>query len=150
MKVDLLREAVRLLERVEELLFEVLRGRSGDGFVLHWPAESRVVTQPFGARPEVYRQWGLPGHEGIDIGMRANAPVFACAAGVVYRVHQDDGKHNYGTHVRVRHEQPDGTVYKTVYAHLTRSLVVVMVISSPGTKLSNKATFALVFSIPTT
>ena len=53
-----------------------------------------VVTQRFGARPEVYRQWGLPGHEGIDLGARLNAPIYACAAGTVYQVYRDDGKHN--------------------------------------------------------
>ena len=128
MRVELLREAVRLLDEAERVLLEALGGEpvAKEGpFALRWPAESRVVTQAFGARPEVYRQWGLPGHEGIDIGARLNAPIYACAAGTVYRVHVDDGKHNYGNHVRVSHERADGTVYKTVYAHLAQIHVAV-------------------------
>jgi murein DD-endopeptidase MepM/ murein hydrolase activator NlpD len=121
-----LRRATYLLEEPQNLVFEAM-GEGGPGsaewFELRWPGESRRVTQPFGVRPEVYRQWGLPGHEGIDIGMAANTPVLACATGTVYRVHQDDGTHNYGTHVRIRHELPDGTVFKTIYAHLNQSLV---------------------------
>jgi murein DD-endopeptidase MepM/ murein hydrolase activator NlpD len=125
-KETLLRQAVSLLEEAQNLLFEAMAEGGPEGaesFMLRWPGSSRAVTQPFGARPEVYRQWGLPGHEGIDIGMAANTPVLACAAGIVYRVHEDDGTHNYGTHVRIRHELPDGTVFKTIYAHLNHSLV---------------------------
>jgi murein DD-endopeptidase MepM/ murein hydrolase activator NlpD len=125
-KAALLRQAICLLEEAQNLVFEAMgeeAGASAESFVLHWPGESRRVTQPFGARPEVYRQWGLPGHEGIDIGVAANTPVLACACGTVYRVHHDDGTHNYGTHVRIRHELADGTAFKTIYAHLNHSLV---------------------------
>jgi murein DD-endopeptidase MepM/ murein hydrolase activator NlpD len=98
---------------------------SGDAFAIAWPCDSRVITQPFGARPEVYARWGLPGHEGIDIGARLNAPIYACAPGTVYQVFLDDGKHNYGNHVRISHELADGRVYKTIYAHLSYILVQV-------------------------
>lgn len=106
------------------LFMPVVHKRSGAGaFTLRWPADFDVVTQAFGANPQIYRRWGLPGHEGIDIaGVGCyGKPIYACAAGRVYLVHLDDGKHNYGTHVRVEHR--DG--YKTVYAHLVRSVVMV-------------------------
>ena len=33
---------------------------------LFWPTDYYTVLQPFGANPEIYMQYGLPGHEGID------------------------------------------------------------------------------------
>lgn len=86
---------------------------------LRWPTDFAEVVQPFAGSPELYRQWGLPGHEGVDIKAPINANVYACADGEVYRVHDGTGGHPYGIHVRIRHA--DG--YKTIYAHLNQALV---------------------------
>ncbi len=86
---------------------------------LLWPTDYSVQMQPFGVNAELYRRWGLPGHEGVDIRAPLNSHIYACADGVVYRVHDGSGGHPYGIHVRVRHA--DG--YKTIYAHLNQVLV---------------------------
>jgi murein DD-endopeptidase MepM/ murein hydrolase activator NlpD len=86
---------------------------------LQWPTEYRVITQGFGANPQNYARFGLPGHEGIDMRAPHGSDIMACADGEVYRVHRVDDGHAYGIHVRIRH---DGG-YKTIYAHLERPLV---------------------------
>ena len=88
-------------------------------FRLRWPTDYPIITQGFGENPDVYRRWGLPGHEGVDIRAPLNANVYACADGVVYRVHDGTGNHPYGVHIRIQHA--DG--YRTIYAHLNRALV---------------------------
>jgi hypothetical protein len=69
------------------------------------------VTQAFGARPEVYAQYGFPGHEGIDLAAALNAPVRAVASGHISKVTTAG---NYGNRTNVMHD--DG--WETVYAHL--------------------------------
>lgn len=88
-------------------------------FLLRWPTDYPTVTQGFGVNPRIYRRWGLPGHDGIDIYAPRNAQVYACADGEVYRVHDGTGGHPYGIHVRIAHV--DG--YRTIYGHLNRALV---------------------------
>lgn len=73
------------------------------------------ITQQFGARYDYYMtNFGLPGHEGLDMGGRDGDPVRAAAAGVVKRIVRDNGKHPYGSYMRITH--PGG--YETIYAHL--------------------------------
>lgn len=79
-----------------------------------WPTEFRSINQYFGANPQSYAQFGLPGHEGLDIMAPTGSKVFAVAPGRVRMVHTSATGHNYGVHVRVEHA--DG--YETVYAHL--------------------------------
>lgn len=87
-----------------------------------WPAESeRVITQPFGANPDYYRQFDLPGHDGVDVRAPDGSRVFSVAPGQVIRVHTNPYDHNYGIHVYIRHS--DG--YVTGYAHLAQALVQV-------------------------
>jgi murein DD-endopeptidase MepM/ murein hydrolase activator NlpD len=94
-------------------------GQKRGPFHLLWPTDFPVVTQPFGANPQIYRRWGLPGHEGLDIRAFTNSNVYACADGTVYEVYDRRWGHPYGIHVRLAHR--DG--YKTVYAHLAKALV---------------------------
>ncbi len=77
-----------------------------------WPTEYRVITQDFGARPQVYAPFGLPGHDGIDIRARSGTAIFSVAAGTVSTV--EVGR-NLGNYVRVDHI--DG--FQTTYAHLS-------------------------------
>ncbi len=95
-------------------------GQKQRPFYLLWPTEFAVITQEFGAHPEIYSRWGFPGHEGIDFRARPNTNIYASADGQVYQVHTNPDNHPYGIHVRIQHE--DG--YKTVYAHFAKSLVV--------------------------
>jgi hypothetical protein len=88
-------------------------------FHLVWPTDYAVVTQPFGINPQIYRRYGMPGHEGVDFRALTNTNVYAGADGEVYEVHANPKDHAYGIHIRIQHA--DG--YKTVYAHLARALV---------------------------
>jgi murein DD-endopeptidase MepM/ murein hydrolase activator NlpD len=86
---------------------------------LLWPVKYTEITQGFGENPDIYRRWGLPGHEGIDIHAPRNTKVRACADGEVYMVHDGSGNHPYGIHVRIRHAGG----FKTIYAHLNKATV---------------------------
>jgi Peptidase family M23 len=88
-------------------------------FYLLWPTDYAVVTQTFGANPQIYRRYALPGHEGLDFRALTNTNVYACADGEVYEVHPGAKDHAYGIHIRIQHRDS----YKTVYAHLARALV---------------------------
>lgn len=87
-----------------------------------WPTEFRSINQYFGANPQNYAQFGLPGHEGIDVMAPSGSKIFAVAPGTVGYVHTNPNNHNYGVHVRVDHV--DG--WQTIYAHLQQASV------SPG------------------
>ncbi|MEW5989225.1 MAG: M23 family metallopeptidase, partial [Chloroflexota bacterium] len=91
----------------------------GEFSFLAWPTEYRRISQYFGANPQNYAQFGLPGHEGVDIVAPPGSQVFCVAAGRVSRVITDPGAHSYGIHVRVQHQ--DG--YQTLYAHLQEARV---------------------------
>ncbi|MBI4770077.1 MAG: M23 family metallopeptidase, partial [Chloroflexi bacterium] len=94
-------------------------GQAGKSFSLAWPTDYPVVTQPFNVNPDVYRRFGLPGHEGLDIRAPMNSNVYAGEDGTVFMINEDPGKHAYGIHVRLQHR--DG--YQTVYGHLARHQV---------------------------
>lgn len=84
-----------------------------------WPTEHRNVTQWFGNDPEGYADYGLPGHEGIDLIAPEGSRIFCVAPGEVKMVERNPDVHNYGIHIRVSHA--DG--YETIYAHLQQALV---------------------------
>ncbi|MCX6070777.1 MAG: M23 family metallopeptidase [Chloroflexi bacterium] len=96
-------------------------GQKRRPFYLVWPTDYPVVTQIFGANPQIYSRYGVPAHEGLDIRALTNTNVCACFDGEVYEVHKNPKDHAYGIHVRIRHR--DG--YRTVYGHLARALVSV-------------------------
>jgi len=98
-----------------------LGAESGNFAFTNWPTEAVKATQWFAANPQNYIQFGLPGHDGLDITAPTGAPVFAAAAGTVYRVETDPTVSNYGIHVRIAHR--DG--WKTIYAHLQQAQVAV-------------------------
>ncbi|MBK9049610.1 MAG: M23 family metallopeptidase [Chloroflexi bacterium] len=79
-----------------------------------WPTEFRSINQYFGANPQNYAQFGLPGHEGLDIMAPTGSRIFSVAPGRVSKVDTVASKHPYGNYVHVEHR--DG--YTTIYAHL--------------------------------
>lgn len=79
-----------------------------------WPTEYRSINQYFGANPQNYAQFGLPGHEGVDIMAPTGSRIFAVAPGIVRFIFADATGHNYGIHVRIDHRDN----YQTIYAHL--------------------------------
>lgn len=88
---------------------------------LFWPVDSRRVNQFFGAHPESYRPFGLPGHEGLDLFAPSGANVYAAADGVVEKAGFPPN-HPYGLHVRLRHTAGD-TAFTTIYGHLSKVFV---------------------------
>lgn len=92
-----------------------------DRLYLFWPTDYPSILQEFGANPEIYGKFGLPGHEGVDIRAPLNTNVYACAEGEVYLIETDPDKHAYGKHIRIHHEQG----YRTIYGHLNEILVEV-------------------------
>ena len=117
-------EAVKALE---DLAFDLPDGPPDppdppSDFKLLWPTPSpKVVTQWYGINPQWYNQFGLPGHEGIDQRAGMGVDIYAAARGEVIRV-EDVDNNNYGKHVRILHDHPDGP-FKSVYAHFQRTLV---------------------------
>jgi murein DD-endopeptidase MepM/ murein hydrolase activator NlpD len=94
-------------------LFEEPPDDTPFAFVVYPLDGPRVVTQAFGARPEVYAQYGFPGHEGIDLQAASGAAVRAVADGQVTKVTTTG---NYGHRGDVSHA--GGWV--TTYAHLSQ------------------------------
>jgi len=85
---------------------------------LAWPSEwmPPYITQWFGINRHIYSQYGLPGHEGIDIRAPDGYEIYSVFAGEIYRVETSDTG-AYGIQVRIKHETPDG-LFKSIYAHL--------------------------------
>ncbi len=79
-----------------------------------WPTTERRITQRFAANPLYYKQFNLPGHEGIDIAAPLGTDIYCVAKGEVIRARHEPTGHNYGTHVKVKHRRD----YVTTYAHL--------------------------------
>jgi murein DD-endopeptidase MepM/ murein hydrolase activator NlpD len=84
------------------------------------------ITQLFGENPQRYKQWGFPGHNGVDYGVPNGTPIGAAVAGTVAAVAFENG--GYGNYVKLSHM--DGSrAYFTYYAHLAGAAV------SPGQKV---------------
>ena len=88
-------------------------------FHIRWPTRFSIITQEFGARPDFYGKFGLPGHEGIDFEAPESSELYAVADGVVSDVRPDGdsdpvGK-PYGNQLRIQHDEG----YTSIYAHLS-------------------------------
>jgi murein DD-endopeptidase MepM/ murein hydrolase activator NlpD len=89
---------------------------------LRWPTDYWVVVQPFGVNPDLYRRWGLPGHEGVDIRAPRGTNVYACADGTAARVdvyHGDPTLQPYGNSIQLQHAGG----FLTLYAQLQETFV---------------------------
>lgn len=86
--------------------------------IADWIVARPFITQGFGGRPEVYKQFGMHGHNGIDFRAATGTPVFASHDGFVK--FRDSGDTGYGKHVFIR--DPQG-LRETVYAHLSSEAV---------------------------
>lgn len=93
-------------------------------FKMRWPTQFGNITQAFGARPEIYNKFGLPGHEGLDFMAPLGSEIYTVADGIVSDVRLDGNispmQFPYGNQVRIQHD--DG--YETIYAHLDQVVVV--------------------------
>ena len=103
------------------------------------PSHNRTiyVSQRFGERPEVYKKWGLQGHNGVDFAVPVGTPVRSAGPteGEVTKCNMSDpDKSPLGYYVIVDHlpceKYPGG--YRTVYAHLRLLNVARGNLISPG------------------
>ena len=72
-----------------------------------------IVTQGFGQRPEIYSQFGLAGHNGIDFGCDVGTTVYAPHYGTA--TVKDDGSTGSGLYVVI-----DGPTRRSLLAHLSQ------------------------------
>lgn len=99
------------------------------------PLDEVFITQRFGDRPEVYSQFGMKGHNGIDY--RTKFPdtplgrryVYAAADGVIEEVRYD--LKGYGVHIRQRLD--DGGLL--IYGHLTKPYAALKATVRAGDKI---------------
>jgi murein DD-endopeptidase MepM/ murein hydrolase activator NlpD len=87
----------------------------------HWPTSRFTVNQWFGENPDRYAEFGLPGHDGLDLYAETGDKIYACADGIVSYVERNPNTHNYGIHVRINHSNDR----QTIYGHLLSVNVVV-------------------------
>lgn len=83
------------------------------------------VTQYFGENPQLYAQFGLDGHNGIDIVRPWGEPIYSIEAGEVVDVKNDP--HGFGKNVRIISfmENENGYYNQWVYGHNSINLVKV-------------------------
>jgi len=77
---------------------------------MRWPLKEIYITQYFGARPEVYKKFGLAGHNGLDFRAKIGTPVYASISGKIKNITDKNG---YGKHVKQQNEN-----FQLCYAHL--------------------------------
>jgi murein DD-endopeptidase MepM/ murein hydrolase activator NlpD len=65
-----------------------------------WKLIKPYITQDFGGNYEMYKQFGLKGHNGIDLRAKTGTVLFSPIEGVIYA--KDDGNSGYGLHVKIR------------------------------------------------
>ena len=82
-------------------------------FKLARPLASGVgrVSQWFGANPQMYEQFGMAGHNGLDYAVPVGTPILAAHGGVCTIGYDASG---YGRWVRIT----EGDYRETIYAHL--------------------------------
>lgn len=64
-----------------------------------WIQERPVITQGFGSRPGVYKQFGMNGHNGLDLRAKTGTPLYAPFEGIVEIGNQDTA--GYGKFVKI-------------------------------------------------
>lgn len=91
---------------------------------MEYPIDKVYITQKFGKNPNIYKQFGMAGHNGLDFRVRfVDSPlgkryITAALDGTVIEV-GNQGKGGYGVFVRMQHK---GTS-QTIYGHLTKAYV---------------------------
>lgn len=75
------------------------------------------ITQLYGKNPAIYKQFGLAGHNGIDLSRATNIPIYNFLDGKVIDINKTD--RGYGFYVYIRSLEPDenGNYIDTIYGH---------------------------------
>lgn len=95
-------------------------------FTLFLPVKPLHVNQPFGVNPDIYKQFGLNGHNGIDLMATHGQPVYAAHDGTCYP--EIDTNQGNGVVIRTDTEfNYNGTPvhFKTIYWHLVKADAIV-------------------------
>ncbi len=87
------------------------------------------ITQLFGQNPQIYKQFGMKAHNGIDFGTPKGTKIITCDDGIVDYILFD--KNGYGTHIKIKHKWGE-----SIYAHLDR------IFCHEGQKVKRGATIA--------
>lgn len=91
--------------------------------MLPCPIQGKVrIVQKFGARPEIYAQFGLAGHNGIDMTGEfagVSVPILCPVEGTITEM-KNQGKQGYGRYMRVVSNGLDekGRYKELTFAHL--------------------------------
>jgi len=96
-----------------------------------YPLASVRITQKFGENPQIYKQFDLKGHNGLDFGTRVGTDLFAVADGVVVETGNQGGA-GYGKYMRIH--TTDG--YEVTYGHLSFIILGKNEIFKAGDKLA--------------
>lgn len=85
---------------------------------LSYPLDKMVFTQMFGENPPFYAQYGLPGHNGIDLAGAIGDHIHAAFDGTVIDLGFDPK--GFGNFIVLAHKLAGDQVYsyKTLYAHM--------------------------------
>ena len=97
-----------------DLFHEIVELAKSEPITFLWPTDYKVLTQAFGINADYYGQFGLPGHEGLDMRAYDGTPICAAWGGEVVANYLSD---TYGWNVRIR-ATIRGDVYKMTYAHM--------------------------------
>jgi septal ring factor EnvC (AmiA/AmiB activator) len=74
---------------------------------MRWPLKNVYITQPWGANPDIYKRFGLLGHNGLDLRAPMGTEVFAPHDGVIKEKRLDaDG---YGNYIKIESDK-EGSV----------------------------------------
>jgi len=95
-------------------------------FELFYPVKPWTVSQGFGGNPQIYKQFGIDGHNGVDIVTAHGQPVYASHDGIVSYTGLDA---NEGVGVVIRTKDVvkyDGgeAHMKSIYWHLINNIQV--------------------------
>lgn len=82
-----------------------------------WVQVRPHITQKFGENPQVYRQFGMDGHNGLDLRAKEGSPLFSPIEGVASIGNQGDN--GYGKFIIIKKDNLSVTI-----AHLSEFKIV--------------------------
>ena len=85
-------------------------------FLGGWGQNRPRITQKFGERPEVYKQFGHDGHNGVDFGPNGSDNIYAPFTGIATVLDQGDA--GYGLHIKITDNEKE-----CVLAHLSEVFI---------------------------
>jgi len=89
---------------------------------LYYPTVPFTITQPFGTNPAMYAQFGIKGHNGLDIKCYHGQPLYASHDGLAY--YSVDDSEGHGVVIRTNEKYTyngEESYFKTIYWHLCTS-----------------------------